>query len=285
HEQDIRKMGGLKKYMPITHITFLLACLAIAGVPPFSGFFSKDEILAAAFAKNTILYYLGVAGALMTTFYMFRLYAMTFLGKFRGTHEQEHHLHESPASMTIPLMVLAVLSVIGGFIGIPEVFAKESHWLEHFLSPIFAKSNELVHAHHLDYQTEYLMMGVVTGLVLIIIAFAWSKFSRYTPTNEEETGIGKLLENKWYVDELYDVVIVKPLDALSIFFKNIIEKAGIDGLVNGVGKLVNYGSRQLRLVQNGQVGGYLLVMVVSMVVIFFLWLNDATIVNFFGKIF
>jgi len=285
HEQDIRKMGGLKKYMPITNITFLLACLAIAGVPPFSGFFSKDEILAAAFSKNPVLYYLGVAGALMTTFYMFRLYAMTFLGKFRGSHEKEHHLHESPSAMTIPLLVLAVLSVAGGFIGIPEVFAKESHWLEHFLSPIFAGSNALVHAHHLDHNTEYMMMGVVTGLVLITIGFAWSKFSKYTYSDIEESGIGKVLENKWYVDELYDTIIVKPLDALSIFLKNIIEKSGIDGIVNGVGRLVNYGSRQLRLVQNGQVGGYLLVMVVSIVVIFFLWINDAAIVNFFGKIF
>ncbi len=96
HEQDIRKMGGLKKYMPITHITFLLACLAIAGIPPFSGFFSKDEILTAAFEKNPLYYYIGVAGALMTAFYMFRLYTLTFLGNFRGTQDQEHHVHERP---------------------------------------------------------------------------------------------------------------------------------------------------------------------------------------------
>jgi len=119
--QDIRGMGGLKKYIPVTHLTFLIGTLAIAGFPGFSGFFSKDEILAHAFEHNKLFWVLGVLGAAMTTFYMFRLYYLTFHGKFRGTHEQEHHLHESPKSMTIPLIVLAVLSVVGGFIGIPEL--------------------------------------------------------------------------------------------------------------------------------------------------------------------
>ena len=284
-EQDIRKMGGLKKYMSVTNITFLLSCLAIAGVPPFSGFFSKDEILAAAYDKNPLLYYLGAIGALLTSFYMFRLYAMTFQGKFRGTHEQEHHLHESPAAITIPLIVLAILATIGGFIGIPEVFAKNGHWLESFLSPIFASSKALVQEHPAEHGRELLMMGVLTGLVLLTIGFAWSRFGKYEPTEAEETGLGKVLENKWYVDELYDAVIVKPLDALAGFFKNVIEKSGIDGTVNGIGKLVNYSSRQLRLLQNGQVGGYILIMVLSMIVVILLWINDGTILNFFSKIF
>src|SRR4249919_3435562 len=146
-EQDMRNMGGLKKYMSITHITFLLGCLAIAGMPPFSGFFSKDEILAGAFAKNPLLWGIGVLGALMTAFYMFRLYAMTFLGKFRGTHDQEHHLHESPKAITIPLMILAVLAVVGGWIGIPEVFMHGGHRLESFLEPVFANTNEYVKEH------------------------------------------------------------------------------------------------------------------------------------------
>jgi NADH-quinone oxidoreductase subunit L len=285
HEQDIRKMGGLKKFMPITHITFLLGCLAIAGVPPFSGFFSKDEILAAAFEKNPILYYLGVAGALMTTFYMFRLYAMTFLGKFRGTHDQEHHLHESPSAITIPLIVLAVLATVGGFVGIPEVFAKDSHWLEHWLAPIFESSKSLVEVHAINHSQELLMMGVVTGLVLVTIVFTWNKFSKYEEKNVEENGLGKVLENKWYVDELYDATIVKPLDRLAVFFKNIFEKSGIDGAVNGVGRLVTYSSRQLRLVQSGQVGNYILIMVLSIIVIIFIWINDATIFRFISKIF
>jgi len=288
-------MGGLKKYLPITNITFLLGCLAIAGVPPFSGFFSKDEILAAAYEKNPILYFLGVAGALMTTFYMFRLYAMTFLGKFRGTHEQEHHLHESPSAMTIPLIVLAILAVVGGFIGIPEVIArlfgvseaaaKNSHWLESFLEPVFAGSKALTEQKVSNHSTELMMMGVVTGLVLVTIAFAWNKFSKYEETNNEEVGLGKVLENKWYIDELYDAIIVNPLNAFAGFLKSIIEKSGIDGVVNGVGTFINYSSRQLRLIQNGQVGAYILMMVLSMLGVILLWINDGTIVRFLHKIF
>ncbi|MDE3248198.1 MAG: NADH-quinone oxidoreductase subunit L, partial [Bacteroidota bacterium] len=154
HEQDIRRMGGLRKYLPVTHITFLLGCIAIAGIPPFSGFFSKDEILAAAAEKNIVYWVIGVITAGMTAFYMFRLYATTFLGKFRGTHEQEHHLHESPAAMTIPLVVLAALAVAGGWIGIPEVLVKDGHWLERFLEPVFAASNKLHAVHAVDHSKE-----------------------------------------------------------------------------------------------------------------------------------
>lgn len=285
HEQDIRKMGGLKKHMPITHITFLLACLAIAGIPPFSGFFSKDEILMAAYSANPVYYYVGLGGALMTAFYMFRLYSLTFLGSFRGTHEQAHHLHESPSPMTIPLIVLAVLSVFGGFVGIPEVFASDAHSLEHFLAPIFAESNKLAHAHHLTHSQEYIMMGVSTALIIGVIVFAVTKFKKAADVNDEHTGIAKVLENKWYVDELYDTVIVKPLHLLSVFFKNILEKNIIDGVVNGVGKLVGYGSRQLRLLQSGQVGNYILVMVMVMVIFVLIWFNDLTIMNFLKKLF
>jgi NADH-quinone oxidoreductase subunit L len=285
HEQDIRKMGGLKKYMPITHITFLLACLAIAGIPPFSGFFSKDEILTAAFGKNPLYYFIGVAGALMTAFYMFRLYTLTFLGQFRGTHEQEHHLHESPWQMTFPLIVLAVLSVVGGWIGIPEVFAEHAHSLEHFLAPIFAESTKLAEQHHLEASQEYLMMGGTTVAIVVVILLAVNRYKKAQPAAGESAGLGKVLENKWYIDELYDAIIVKPLNALAGFCKNIIEKSGIDGIVNGVGKLVGYGSRQLRLLQSGQVGNYILIMVLAMVVFFLVWFNDATIYRFFNKIF
>jgi NADH-quinone oxidoreductase subunit L len=284
HEQDIRKMGGLKKYMPITHITFLLACLAIAGIPPFSGFFSKDEILTAAFEKNPLYYYIGVAGALMTAFYMFRLYALTFLGNFRGTHEQEHHVHESPWQMTFPLIVLAILSVVGGWIGIPEVFAANAHNLEHFLAPIFAESAKLAEHHQLPASQEYMMMGGTTVAIIIVIVFAVNSYKKYRVTEEENSGVAKVLENKWYIDELYDAVVVNPLNAFAGFCKNIIEKSGIDGLVNGVGRLVGYGSRQLRLIQSGQVGNYILIMVLAMVVFFLIWFNDATIMHFFSTI-
>ena len=275
-EQDMRNMGGLKKYMSITHITFLLGCLAIAGMPPFSGFFSKDEILAEAFKQNPLYWGIGVAGALMTAFYMFRLYAMTFLGKFRGTHEQEHHLHESPAAITFPLIALAILAVVGGWIGIPEVFMHGGHRLEVFLEPIFANSNELVKENNphepLMHSKEIMLMAISVVGALAALLFAWNKFSKYEKTDKEEIGVGKILANKWYVDELYDAVIVKPLQSIAAFFNNIIEKKGIDGMVNGVGKAVNYGSRQIRLLQSGQVGTYVLLMVVGILVLFIIQL-------------
>ena len=271
-EQDMRNMGGLKKYMSVTHITFLLGCLAIAGMPPFSGFFSKDEILAEAFKESPLYWGIGVVGALMTAFYMFRLYAMTFLGKFRGTHEQEHHLHESPVAITIPLIILAVLAVIGGWIGIPEVFMHGGHKLEAFLEPVFASTNEYVKAHEhkeaLLHSKEIMLMAVSVVGALIALLYAKNKFSKYEKTDAEETGFGKILANKWYVDELYDAIIVKPRNSLAAFLNNIVEKKGVDGLVNGVGKAVNYSSRQIRLLQSGQVGAYVLLMVVGILVLF-----------------
>jgi len=269
HEQDIRNMGGLKKHLPVTHLTFLLGCIAIAGIPPFSGFFSKDEILAAAYESNKIYWVIGVLTAGMTAFYMFRLYATTFLGKFRGTQDQEHHLHESPAAMTIPLIVLAILAVVGGFIGIPEVFMKDGHWLEHFLSPIFAASYKLKEINPANHSTEYALMGASVLLAVIAIAYAVNRFSR-KPDLEEAAGVGKLVANKWYVDEIYEAIVVKPLNALGRFLDNVIEKSGIDWIVNGVGRGVQYGSRQLRLLQSGQVGSYVLLMIVGMIILFVL---------------
>ncbi|RYF52343.1 MAG: NADH-quinone oxidoreductase subunit L [Cytophagaceae bacterium] len=267
-EQDITKMGGLHKHMKITSITFLIGCLAISGIPGLSGFFSKDEILAGAFGVHgygKILYSITLFAALLTAFYMFRLYFITFTGKFRGTHEQEHHLHESPAAMTIPLIVLAILSVIGGYVGVPEALGGH-HELAAFLSPVVKTA-----AHHLDHTTEYILMGLSTLLVIIAILFAWSKYKNYK-AEAEPTGFGKVLQNKWYVDELYQSIIVKPLMSLSAFLNNIVEKKGIDGFVNGVGKAVHYGSRQLRLLQSGQVGLYVLLMVIGMLALFIIQL-------------
>jgi NADH-quinone oxidoreductase subunit L len=264
-EQDIRKMGGLHKHMKITSITFLIGCLAIAGIPGFSGFFSKDEILAGAFSHSPIIFSLVLFAALLTAFYMFRLYIITFTGTFRGTHDQEHHLHESPKAMTMPLIILAILSVVGGFIGVPEVLGGH-HWLASFLSPVVKSAT-----HHLEHSTEYILMGITTVLVLISITFAWVKFKNYKVAGES-TGLGKILENKWYVDELYQMAIVNPLKSISAFFNNIIEIKLIDGAVNGVGKLVTYSSRQLRWLQSGQVGAYVLLMVVGMLILFFIQL-------------
>ena len=284
HEQDITKMGGLKSKLPITHLTFLLGCIAIAGVPPFSGFFSKDEILMAAYATNPIFYYVGIGGALLTAFYMFRLYSLTFLGNFRGTAHQQEHLHESPIAMTLPLMVLAFFAVVAGFVGIPALFAPNAHALEHFLAPVFAGSTALAHAHHIEHSTEWILMGTATVLILIVIVYAVTKFKKYT-TTEPNTGIAKVLENKWYIDELYDTVIVNPLHWFAGFLKNTIEKYVIDGAVNGVGKLVGYGSRQFRLLQSGQVGSYILMMVMALVLFIIIWFNDNTIMRFIHKIF
>lgn len=264
-EQDIRKMGGLHKHMKITSITFLIGCLAIAGIPGFSGFFSKDEILAGAFSHSPVIFSLVLFAALLTAFYMFRLYIITFTGTFRGTHDQEHHLHESPKAMTLPLIILAILSVLGGFIGVPEVLGG-NHWLASYLTPVVKSAT-----HHLEHSTEYMLMGITTVLVLISITFAWVKFKNYKVSGES-TGLGKILENKWYVDELYQMAIVNPLKSISTFFNNIIETKLIDGAVNGVGKLVTYSSRQLRWLQSGQVGAYVLLMVIGMLILFFIQL-------------
>ena len=286
HEQDIRKMGGLKKQLPITHLTFLLGCIAIAGIPPFSGFFSKDEILMATYAHQPWMYIIAMGGALMTAFYMFRLYGLTFLGNYRGHEDPAHPIHESPVAMTFPLIVLAVLSVVGGFIGIPAVFAENAHWLEHFLAPVFQPSNDLVQHAHLDHATEYMLMGVSTVLVLIMIFVAIKMFGKGdVDVQNEDTGIKKWMANKWYIDELYQAIVIQPLHVFSVLLKNIVEKNIIDGAVNGVGKLVHYGARQFRLIQSGQVGNYLLFMILSIVVFILIWFNDATILRALNNIF
>ena len=261
-EQDITKMGGLSKHMRITYTTFLIGCLAIAGIPPFSGFFSKDAILLSAFEQNKVIWALAVFAALMTAYYMFRLLFVTFSGKFRGTHEQEHHLHESPSAMTLPLIILAILAVIGGFVGVPHVLGGHNE-IAAFLQPVIPVHEA---AQPVSATTEYALMGGVTLAVIAVIAFAYAQNKNFTA--KENTGFGKVLENKWYVDEIYEAVIVKPVQNIGAFFSNIMEKKGIDGLVNGVGRAVNYGSRQIRLLQTGHVGTYVLLMVIGILVLF-----------------
>ncbi|HNB80524.1 MAG TPA: proton-conducting transporter membrane subunit, partial [Chitinophagaceae bacterium] len=269
-EQDIRKMGGLKKELRITYLTFLIGCIAIAGIPPLSGFFSKDEILMHVFTHGNsgrIYWALGMLAALMTAFYMFRLLFITFHGSFRGTEEQKHHLHESPALMTMPLIVLALLSAFGGMIGLPELIAKE-HLLEEFLEPVLKHSlasEPMINA--LSHSAEWGLMGLATGIACCGIAMAWFGFKRYN-ASESSAGLAKMAENKWYIDELYDTLIVKPVYAISRFAERVIEKSGIDAAVNGVGKLVEAGSQRLRLLQSGMVGFYLFMMVLGIIFIF-----------------
>ena len=274
HEQDIRKMGGLKSKLPITHITFLIGCIAIAGVFPFSGFFSKDEILAAAFEKNKIYWVLGLVGAAMTAFYMFRLYATTFLGKFRGSNEQEAHLHESPWAMTLPLIVLAILSALGGVIGIPHIMGG-NHWLSGQLSSIVSTPQEA----HLAVSTEWILMGVSVAIAAIALVIALSRYSKQTD-EEPSSAIGKFFYHKWYIDEFYQKAIIEPLNKFALFLKEFIEKKVIDGAVNGTGKLVQFSARKVRLIQNGQAGYYILFMVLGIITLFLFWFNDISILRF-----
>lgn len=266
-QQDIRFMGGLRGKLKTTYSTFLIGCLAIAGIPPLSGFFSKDAILLSSYAQGgslyTTLFIIGVITAGLTAFYMFRLLFITFNGSFRGTDEQRHHVHESPAAMTIPLVILAIFSIIGGFVGVPDIFIKGGEKLSAFLDPVISPVE-----FHIEHNTEYLLMGVTTLVAIIAILIAWVRYRSYR--EETPTAVGKVLEHKWYVDELYESIIVRPVNRLGAFAGRYLEKSGIDGLVNGVGRLVNYSGRQLRWLQSGQVGSYVLLMVVSMVLFFVL---------------
>jgi len=262
-QQDIRGMGGLKSSLKITYLTFLVGCLAIAGIPPFSGFFSKDAILLSAFEHNIFLYFVGLLTAGLTAFYMFRLLYLTFFGTFRGTEEQRHHLHESPPAMTVTLIILAILAIVGGFVGVPEIFARGGERINEYLAPVVPTA-----AHEVAPATEWLLMGITTLVALLAIFLAWRRYRTYR--EEKETGVARLFENKWYVDELYNSIIVKPINSLGRVANNYFERGGIDWLVNGVGRLVNYGGRQLRWLQSGQIGSYVLLMVVSMVLFFVL---------------
>jgi NADH-quinone oxidoreductase subunit L len=168
--------------------------------------------------------------------------------------------------MTLPLIILAIAAVAAGFMGIPELFVKDAHWLQRFLAPVFEQSTALQHAHAISHSTEYILLGASVSVLIIVIIIAWKKFST-KPEIAEASGVAKILERKWYVDELYDLIIGKPLNHLAAWFNNVLEKKGIDGLVNGTGKMVQWGGRQFRLLQSGQVGGYLLWMVLGLLLL------------------
>lgn len=266
-EQDMRNMGGLRKVMPITFITMLVSSLAISGVPLFSGFFSKDEILLTAFHHNIPLWIIASVASIMTAFYMFRLMFLTFFQDFRGTAEQKHHLHESPALITVPLIILAILATIGGLISLPG-----NSWLNHYLIPIVPK---LATAEHHLGSTEYMLMAlaVVGGLVGIAIAYVkYVKNNTVPPADSEITGITKVVYNKYYVDELYDTLFVKTTNTLSSFFRDYIE-TGLSSFVFGFGKVTNEIGHYGRKIQNGSIGLYLFAFVLGLcAIISFLFL-------------
>ena len=267
-EQDMRSMGGLKKHLPITYFTMLIATVAIAGIPPLSGFFSKDEILAHAFAESKVLWVLGFIGALFTAFYMFRMLALTFFGKFRGTAEQSSHLHESPATMTVPLIILAVLAAVGGLLNVPSALGG-GHALAEFLSPVFADSTAIAGDFHLDHSTEYILMAVsaLGAIVMAVVAYRQYGIKGEVPEPDDAPRgpLAKLSYHKFYVDEFYNAVVVRPLNALSVFFYRMVDRAGLDGLVNGIGKRVGESGNGVRLLQTGNVGSYIFMMVIAVV--------------------
>ena len=264
HEQDMRHMGGLKSKLKITFATMMIGTIAIAGLPPFSGFFSKDEILAHAYEHNKVLWAIGLFTAFLTAFYMFRMMYLTFFGKYRGTHHAESHIHEPPKTMTFPLIVLAVLAAIGGIINIPHVFGG-NEWLAHWLAGAGIAQHEL----GLDHITEFALMGVSVLAALGATLYAYTKYVKnaHVPVADEgkRSLFAKISYNKFYLDEIYDATIRKPLDAFSTFFYRIIDKKLIDGLVNGLGFTANEGSKGLRLLQSGNVGFYIFMMVFGIV--------------------
>lgn len=263
HEQDMRHMGGLRKKLPLTFLTMLIGTIAIAGLPPFSGFFSKDEILAHVYMHDKVMWGIAVLGAFLTAFYMFRMLFLTFYGKYRGTHYAEEKIHESPKSMTVPLIVLAVLSAIGGVIGIPEALGG-SHWLSHWLAPVIKHAAESP-----DHATEYALMGISVVGVLISIAVAYGKYVKQNhipvPDEVKRPALASLSYHKFYFDEIYEVLIRKPLDAISGFFFKIVDSKILDGIVNGFGWSTSEASKGLRLLQTGNVGFYIFMMVVGII--------------------
>ena len=260
-EQDMRKMGGLKKAMPITFITMLIAALAISGIFPLAGFWSKDEILMTAFHANIALWVIGSIASILTAFYMFRLIYLTFFNSFRGTEEQKNHLHESPSLITLPLIILAILSFFGGIISLPG-----HSWLNEYLSPLFSKVAQEEHSFG---TTEYVLMAIATIGAIIGIAIAYKKYLKDNtiPSEDAEiTGVSKVLYNKYYVDEAYDAIFVKPINVLSSFFRDYVETS-LSALVFGLGKVTNEIALQGKKVHNGSVGLYLFAFVLGVIAI------------------
>ncbi len=271
NETDIRKMGNLFGKIKYTAITFVVAWLAISGIPPLSGFFSKDEILAKAFAYHPVVWVFGAIGALMTAFYMSRLVFLTFFGKSRVEPEVEHHIHESPKVMTIPLMILAILAAVGGWVGIPAVLGGSNNF-EHFLAPVFEQAVSNIHYQfYPSHAVEYVLMSVSVLLALAGIGLAYLMYIKKSvdadALAEKYKGIYRVLYNKYYVDEAIEAGILKPTVNFSRWLWNFVDVQIIDGMVNLAGKLMLLISLLLRRVQTGHVQNYASMMVFGVLII------------------
>jgi len=274
-EQDIQHYGGLKKYMPRTAMTFLIAALAISGIPPLSGFFSKDDILWYAFANGSFLLWLiGAVTALLTAFYMFRLYFLTFEGKERFGHDK--HPHESPGLMTIPLMVLAVLSAVGGFIGIPALFSGEGgNRFENWLEPVFKSANFKTAGYGIYSSFDEIALMLVTvigaGLAIYFARYVYLRNPQFAVnTSKRFKGLYNLLLNKYFVDEFYDAAVVNPiLKTSDNFLWRIADVKIIDGVVNGTASLIELISGRIRKMQTGVTQVYAVVMMLGIVIALF----------------
>ncbi len=279
--QDMRNMGGLKKYMPITFLTFLVSTIAIAGIPGFSGFFSKDEILWQAFANpyhgglNMLVWGLGCIAALFTAFYMFRLVFMTFYGECRINPKVKDHLHESPLVITIPLMVLGFLAVVGGYIGMPKLMGMLPNYFEHWLDPVFELANEYgkqyAHMHEHSHALEWGLMGLSVVIAIVGITIAYTMYMANRTLPEKFTGtfpaLHRAVYNKWYIDELYDFLFVNPCKSLGNLLWKGFDVVIVDGVVNGTAKLVMAFSAGLKGLQSGYVHNYAMGMALGAVVI------------------
>ena len=277
--QDMRNMGGLRKKMPITFITFLLSTLAISGIPFFSGFFSKDEILWWALASTRghwVLWLVGALAAALTAFYMFRLVFMTFFGEQKTDARAKDHIPESPLVITLPLMILAALATLGGFLGVPHVlgnlFGHFPNKIEHFLAPIFEHTQ---HMHHIEAHgtaaTEFTFMGISVGIAVFGIGLAWFMYCKNPQMPAQIVAkvpkLHKAIFNKWYIDEFYDALIVNPTKRLGTLLWQVFDVRLVDGLVNGVALVVRGTGRVLRHTQTGFTHNYAMSMVLGVVVI------------------
>lgn len=272
-ELDMRKMGALKPHMPRTYWTFLIGTLALAGIFPFAGFFSKDEILWNALTRGGLVFWVvGAVGAFITALYMFRAVFMTFHGESRVDHHVAGHLHESPPVMTLPLIVLAVLSIIGGFVGLP---IKESWNLFHeFLAPVFTPVAAAAHGAqggHYPVIFEIIMMAVSLIIAGIGILFAYRMYIREPglPDNlaTRFPGPYSMVAHKYWVDELYDLVFVGPLIRFSVFLWRKIDDLIVDGAVNGTAAVVRGGSEAFKYLQSGNLQSYALSILLGVVLI------------------